>query len=262
MLQTTLKGHLSFSAFVVIAVALAGAPEAQAGEWKWEIVPYAWMADVGVDISLNETDIGTTVDFSDVIEKLDFAVLFHFEGHKGRGGLFVDVAYLSVSDDQTTSGGPPIPAGTIINTELDQLVSEAGGIYRLTGDEQGLELLFGARVLDLSLDVSFDFPATSMLADRSRSGDKTLFDGFVGLRYRDDISDRWLWSIRGDVGGGDTDLTWQGVLTFGAKLGKNRNKTLYLAYRHLAYEFEAGTSGITDRDVEFTGPAVGFGFSF
>ena len=42
MSQTTLKRHLSFSAFVVIAVLIAGAPGVHAGEWKWEIAPYIW----------------------------------------------------------------------------------------------------------------------------------------------------------------------------------------------------------------------------
>ncbi len=97
---------------------------------------------------------------------------------------------------------------------------------------------------------------------RTACGNPRRRSGFVGLRYRDDISDRWLWSIRGDVGAGDTDLTWQGVLTLGAKLGEKRNKTLYFGYRHLAYEAEEGTSGITKRELNFSGPAVGFGFSF
>ena len=57
-------------------------------------------------------------------------------------------------------------------------------------------------------------------------------------------------------------MTWQGVLTFGVKLGKDYNKTLYLGYRHLVYEFDEGTIGITGRELEFSGPAIGFGFSY
>jgi len=262
MSQKTVRRAAGFSALVVIAV-LFGAPGAHAGEWKWEIAPYAWISDVGVDVSLNETDIGgTTIDFKDILDKADLGALVHFEGRKGRGGLFVDVVYLSLSDDQTTSGASPIPDGTIVDVELDQLIGEVGGFYRFTGDERGLDLLFGARVMDVSLDANFDFPDTSLLADRSRSSDKTLLDGFVGLRFGQDISDRWLWSIRGDVGAGDTDLTWQGVLIFGVQFGKNRDKTLYFGYRHLAYEAEEGNMGITEREIEFSGPEVGFGFSF
>jgi len=248
---------------LLIAVMPIAAPGAHAGEWEWEIVPYAWLSDVGVDVSLNESDIAdTTVDFSDIIDKADFGALLHFEGRKGRGGLFVDVVYLALSDDQTRSGDALIPAGTMIDSELDQLVGEAGGIYRLTGDERGLELLYGVRVMELSLGIDIDFPEGSLIEDRSRSSDETMLDGILGLRYGADISERWLWSIRGDIGAGDTDLTWQGVLTFGAKLGKKGNKTLYLGYRHLAWELKEGTNGITDRKLKFTGPAVGFGFSF
>jgi hypothetical protein len=258
----------SFRAVSLLALAvvvfLAGAPGAHASEWEWEIIPYVFVADVGLDASLNEADIvDTTIDFGDILSNTEVGGFLSFKGRKGRGGFFVDLVYLSLADDRTTSGRPLIPDGTMIDGEFDQFTGEAGGIYKLTGDEQGLDLLFGARVMDVSLDIGFDFPDASLLPDRSRSGGETLIDGFVGLRFAQDISDRWQWSIRGDVGTGDTDLTWQGMLAFGAKLGKDHDKTLYLGYRHLAYEFDAGTNdGIADREVAFTGPAVGFGFSF
>jgi hypothetical protein len=248
---------------LLIAVMPNAAPIAHAAEWEWEIVPYGWLADLGVDVSLNESDIvDGTIDFSDIIDNADFVAFVHFEGRKGRAGLFVDLAYLATSDDKAILGNLPILDGTMLDSDLDLLIGEAGGIYRLTGDEQGLDLLYGVRVMDVSLDIAIDFPDTSLLADRSRSSDETMLDGFLGLRYGADISDRWLWSIRGDVGAGDTDLTWQGALTFGVQFGKKRDKTLYLGYRHLAYEFEEGTNGITDREIEFTGPVVGFGFGF
>ena len=246
-----------------IALFLAGVPGAHAGEWEWEVVPYIWAPDIGVDISLNETDIlSTTFEFSDMVDKVDLAGLVHFEGRTGRGGFFVDVVYLSLSDDQTSSGSGPIPAGTRTDAELEQLLGETGGIFRLTSDGPEFDLLFGVRVTDVSFDASFDFPDTSLIADRSRTSEETLLDGFVGLRFSADFAKRWLWSIRGDVGAGDTDLTWQGVLTVGVKLGKSHDKALYLGYRHLVYEFDAGSSGITGQELEFSGPAFGFGFSF
>ena len=248
---------------VVVFGLVACAPGAQAGEWEFEIAPYLWVADVRADVSLLETDIANVaITFSEIIDDADLAALVHFEGHKGRGGLFVDVVFLALSDDQPASGGPLIPAGTTINTELDLLIGELGGSYRMTGDEKGLELLYGVRVTDVSLDVNIDFPDTSLLADRSRSNDETPLDGLIGLRFAQDISERWQWSIRGDVSAGDTDLTWQGVLTVGAKFGKDRDNILYFGYRHLAYEFDQGSGGFTDREIEFSGALVGFGFGF
>jgi hypothetical protein len=264
MPQITLNRHHLMAALAVVVVFLAGAPGAHAGEWEWEIAPYVWMADVGVDISLNETDIvDTTIDFSDILDNAEFGALLHFEGRKGRGGMFADVVYLALNHDLTTAGRLIIPDGTRLDTDYAQFTGEAGGIYKLTGDEQGLDLLFGLRVMDVTIDLDLDFPDGSLIEDRTRSRDETLLDGFVGLRFGQGISDRWQWSIRGDVGAGESDLTWNGVLTFGVKFGKDRDKTLYLGYRHLAYEIEeANMEGIKDRDIEFTGPAVGFGFKF
>ena len=33
-------------------------------------------------------------------------------------------------------------------------------------------------------------------------------------------------------------------------------------YRHLAYEVDEGNNGITERQIEFSGPEVGYRFSF
>jgi hypothetical protein len=89
-----------------------------------------------------------------------------------------------------------------------------------------------------------------------------VWDGFLGVRYVGDINERWIWSVRADAGTGDTDFTWHGVVTFGLNLGKELDKTLFFGYRHLSYEFDAGSSGITDRDLEYSGAMTGFRFTF
>jgi hypothetical protein len=255
--------RVAVAAAVIAIVALAGAPGARAAEWEWEIVPYAWAADVGVDVSLYEEDIAdTTIDFTDVLDKSDFVGFLHFEGRRGRGGLFVDVAYVAMSDDKTEFGRPLIPDETELRTDLDLTIGELGGMYRVLGDGLELDVLFGVRMFDRSLNLDLDFPEGSLIGDRSRSDDETLLDGFAGLRFRQDISDRWLWSIRGDLGAGDTDLTWHGALHFGVQFGQKRNYTLYFGYKYLAYDLDEGTNGITDREVDLSGFTIGFGFGF
>ena len=101
----------------------------------------------------------------------------------------------------------------------------------------------------------------SLLSDRTPSSDSTLYDAFVGIRYRKDFAERWVWSVRVDAGGGDTDYTWQGALSVGVRVGRDGKNTLAFGYRHLEYEFGDGGDGITDNEIEFSGPFLGFSFS-
>ena len=52
------------------------------------------------------------------------------------------------------------------------------------------------------------------------------------------------------------------MLNFGVNFGKERGQTLFFGYRHLAYEVEEGNRGITEREIAFSGPDVGYRFSF
>ncbi len=43
---------------------------------------------------------------------------------------------------------------------------------------------------------------------------------------------------------------------------QERGMTLFFGYRHLAYEAEEGNNVITERQIAFSGPDVGYRFSF
>ena len=230
------------------------------GEWQWELTPYVWATDVSLDITVNDMDVASVeVPFGDLVDSLDLGAMLHLEGHRGRGGFFVEMFYADLSDDKTITGAPLVADGTIIQSGMEQWVVEAGGFYEVFGEGSGFDLLFGARLFDLSLDVAFDFPVAM---DKTLVSDESLLDGFVGLRYRGDIGDRWMWWARGDVGAGGTDLSWQGIFGVGLKVGKKRDDALWFGYRHLAFDFEEGTSGITDTELAFSGAMFGYTFGF
>jgi hypothetical protein len=256
--RSRVRGRSLVPAVLVCLLALLPSA-ARAGEWEWELSPYVWATDVTFDTSVNDSSVvDTEADFSDLIDKVDVGAIVRFEGSRDRVGFFVDVFYVSLSDEKTVGGDKVIDTGATVETDLDQLIAEAGGFYRVAGDESGLDILFGARLLALSVDIDYEFPN---IADRSLSEDSDLVDGFAGLRYRGRLGDRWLGMIRVDAGTGDTDLSWQGIGALGFSLGESRKNALWIGYRHLEYEQESG-SGVTEVELAFSGFLLGFRFGF
>ncbi len=97
-------------------------------EWRWSITPYLWGSDIDTDVRFpGGQEIGGTAKFDDILDKLDFGGMVHFEGQRGAWGMFVDATYLTLSDD-TTQG--PIS----VDSELDTGLYEFAATYTPGGE--------------------------------------------------------------------------------------------------------------------------------
>lgn len=250
------------SAVSLLSGSLLAIP-AVAQEWQWSVVPYVWASDIGVDVFVGDDEvIGADIGFDDILDKTDFASQLHIEGQRGRGGFFFDVTFLNLGSTQTTGARPPLPGGTQIKSDLKTTLAEAGGFYRLSGDTHGLDLIFGARVIDLDLTLDFALPPP-LTGTQELSGSDTFTDGFAGLRYSTPFAERWIFTARGDVGAGDSDLAWNASAYFGYAVGKQPQNLILFGYRHLELEFKESSGGQSEEiDMSMSGPAIGFAFRF
>ncbi len=251
---------------LVIGVGLSGAEAAVAGEWEWTLIPYVWASDVSLDVKVNgDPVIGEDVSFSNLVDKLDFGSQLHFEGRRGKGGFFLDLAYFEFSDSETLSGGgiPPLLDGTLVETKETDSFFEAGGFYRL-GSSDGLEVLFGVRVIDLEQKIDITVPSLPPPFDQTRvDTDDSFTDGFVGLRYSGPIGEKWGFTARGDVGAGDTELTWNAVLLFGYQFGQAGKYSLLFGYRQMEIELEENDGDVkVETDLGLSGPIGGLRIKF
>ncbi len=249
---------------LVFGVGLSGAEAAMAGEWEWTLIPYVWAQDVSVDVTVDgEPLIGEKVSFSDLVDTNDFGAPIYFEGRRGKGGFFVDLAYYEFSDAETLSGGgiPPLLEGTLVETKEKDSFLEVGGFYRPKGPSHGLDVLFGVRVinLDQKIDITLPFLPSPL---RVRT-DESYTDGFVGLRYIGPIGDKWAFSVRGDVSAGDTELTWNAVLGVGYELGRTGKYSLLFGYRQMEIELEDNDGDVkVETDLGLSGPFAGLAIKF
>jgi len=237
-----------------------------AGSWEWSVTPYLWTSSVGAKVKEDGVVISDNdVAFTDLLSNLDFAFAFHAEGRRGRGGFLFDFFYIDLSTSETVPehqdpGSPP--PGTVVDLDIEQLILEGGGFYRLSGDETGLDLLFGLRWIGMDEVIDLTPPIPIAPGQRQESS-SNLTDGFLGLRYIGQIGNKWNYSIRGDVATGGTELTLNGQAFFKYQLGQSGRYGLLLGYRYMGMEIEERVEGIDiETDLTFSGPVFGFMFKW
>ena len=138
---------------------------------------------------------------------------------------------------------------------------EAGGFYRASGERYGIDFLFGIRYFDLGADLTLTPPAP--LGRRVVDGSSTLTDGFVGFRYIAPVGESWLFSVRGDAGTGDSDLSLNASAQLGYRFGDDDRYNFLIGYRHLSIEYDETDMFLpVEVDMSMSGPMLGFAFRF
>ena len=242
--------HL-LAAFVLMLTPLISA----ADETEWLVAPYVWLSDITLDQSSGP---GGSISASDLLDKSDAVGMIRVEVARNRWGLTLDYVFLKVSDGVFLPS-PPLPVSIDVIAELDTTIVELGGFFRPSGDDHGVDYLFGFRNLNVDKTLLLT-PGGGGPTERFDS-DETFTDVFAGVRYLHRFNDKWDLALRGDYSFGDTE----GTLNLLASVGYRFNSTfaLNLGYRHLAIEFEDDSSGVAETtDIEMSGPLLGFLFRF
>jgi hypothetical protein len=265
------KGQLKVAS-ICLGLLVPASGAYAAGGWDFEVIPYLWAAGISLDAKINDQElIEEDVAFDDLLDKTDFAFAFHFEGGKGKGGFLFD--FFGIKGSDTT--GPSLPSVPILpeislETELDAMILEGGGYYRPGGSEGSWDIIFGVRYIDVEqkLTLNVDFPIQPPFeVPPELGGSETLSssftDGFVGGRFKKAFANKWAFAVRGDVGGGDTDLSWSAYGAFSYTFDQKGRYKLRFGYKHFAMELEQKQGPLTLKsDISFSGPIVGFVIGF
>ena len=159
-----------------------------------------------------------------------------------------------------------IPATVNANLRLDLtgwLWTLAGSYAVLPGDNFSMDVLAGARLLDLQEDLQWKFNgdiAALPLPGRSGSShaDSSHWDAIVGVKGRAGIGTERNWYVPYylDIGTGDSDFTWQGMLGLGYHFD---SVDVLGVWRYLEYDLGSSTP---IQSIDFNGPALGVTFRF
>ena len=146
------------------------------------------------DVTLRGVKSDVETEFSDILEKLNFAAQVHAEARRNRLGFFGDLLFMQLSDEQDADS-------LKIETTAQIAIVEVGTKYRVGsfdlpwGGNVGVDTLVSGRYwrtrteIDLSLGLS----------DVDRTVD--WVDLIVGGTALLELSDRWNLNVRADLGG-------------------------------------------------------------
>jgi hypothetical protein len=261
---------------LALAVGSAHAgPPASDGQWHFAVTPYLWLPTINTRLtfSVPPGEGGSIVNELGP-QNLDFALLLNGEARLDDWAVFGDFIYLDLSSSSsriTSVGGGDaiirIPRERNVGTQSDLKGYTAllAGSYTLQRSEAALfDALVGVRLLhpEVAMDWSLDSTIVGSGFTLQRTGhvraDETLVDAVVGVRGRAWFGDggRWFVSYYGDVGAGDSTLTWQafGGLGYTWNWGEG-----LVGYRYLSYDQSAGK---LVQDMSFKGPLVGASWRF
>ncbi len=223
-------------------------------DWQFSAYGYMWGAGIG-----GESATGTDLDisFSDILDNLDISLMGGVVATKGRFTLLGDFIYMDLAHtnkDRVTLG--PDTVNSKIDIEMTAWVINLLGGYKVYhGDTFSLDVVGGARYLDIDIRVD------ARVGDSDDvDGDSDIWNSVVGLSGKYSLTDKWFLTAYGDVGTGDTNLTWQ------ARVGIRYVIELWellAGYRYLAWEFDDGdTMGSSLNELTLSGPYFGVGYNF
>lgn len=228
---------------VVLAALLAGSTTRAQGDdpgWSWRVAPFLWTAGIEGSHGIGPAEFDFDVDFSDIWDNLESAGLVFVEARREDVAILGDVVYLGLDlDGETALGGD-------VDADVDTTILELASLYQLPGGP--FELGAGLRYLQFESDLEVG-PVTT-------SGESDAFDGFAAARASWELGERWSLQAYGDVGAGESDLTWQAWAMLGLQFTR---WGLGLGYRILDYDLEEGSEEL---DLSFEGFVYGVEFRF
>jgi hypothetical protein len=250
-MQSSLKRMRIVTAAAVMITALAALP-ALAGDWKYDAALYGWFSGLSGTIGVGRAgNLPVEASFSDLNGYLDFSLAGHFEARNPKYVLLADIFYVNLGAERDVE----IRRQTVkVNMDYTQWIMELGGGYRLS---ENFDVLLAGRYYIFDLGTT----ASAITGDKRSESLHNWGDVFVGGRFHTVLGEKWILSLRGDVGVGGSDLALFGNAAVGYQFTKL--VSLGLDYQVLSLDYETGAGeDYFKYDVTTDGVGLMANFSF
>ncbi|MBN9671251.1 hypothetical protein [Roseibium aggregatum] len=219
--------------------------------WTFKVTPYLWAASLNA-----ETRAGDSLElpFRDVLKNLNIALMATAALEKGRFGFYSDLVYMHLEGSESTTANlvnGPLNARLDVTMQSFITTNSLGYAFVETPSTE-IAGFGGFRYLWLKTDLDFSLGGFSA----SASTDGQVIDAVAGLRGETRLADRWSVVYYGDIGTGQSDLTWQ---LYGAVGYDMKYLDLFAGYRYMGWRFD-DVANLDSLDVH--GPVIGARFRF
>jgi len=238
--------------------------------WEFGAFLYGWVPSLAGRATFpNGQSSDISVDASDLLNHTKMAALGSFEVRKGSWGMFTDVVYQNIGAFRSgyrniTIGDMGLPADVSASANLDIKTTfwTLAATYRVVATEDAaLDLFAGARLADVKENLDWtlngNVAQVPLPGQAGRlSANNHNIDALVGLKGRlafgTDL--KWFVPYYGDIGTGDSKLTWQAMAGLGYAFGWGE---IIGGYRYLDYNFKSGSR---IDNLNMSGPMLGAAF--
>jgi len=228
-------------------VDLAPAPAHKS--WQFDVGSYVFFSGIDGTVESGGHTVDMEFEFADILEQLDFAFMLAATAtYENKFTLLTDIQYIAI----TAKGSPRGPLYDRAQVELDEVIFTLIGAWRVWDRPEGfVEVGGGFRYLWVDTKVEVR-DSTGVLPTLKSGSESNILDGIVAIRGNYQFGPKWGARFYGDVGAGDSDLTWQVWGGLGYTI--NDRTAAFFGYRHLAYELSDGSTSL---DISFSGPQIG-----
>ena len=221
------------------------------GKWQWYGELFGWGAEMKGTARTGE-DID--VPLGDILDNLDFGFMGTLAARKDKWTLFADFIYVNLGEKATVPLAIPALVEAKLNLDLRKYISTFGAAYQVADTGRTtINLLAGGRYLSIDADLKYDIDTVAS-GRVSESGSN--LDFIVGVRGKTDLNEKWYINYYGDIGTGNSDLTWQAVAGINYRFSK---VDLTLGYAYMDWDFDKKSE---IKDMALKGPYAGIKFRF
>lgn len=220
-------------------------------DWEQKISIYGWLPNFDGKLNYNIPGSGDSVE-SDFIDKLDMVFMANYEVRKEKWSFLADMIYLNMSDSQVTSVSRLNIPVTAEEELTAWMLSFYGGYNTVNTDKVTLDIIAGLRYLSLAVAID----GTVGTIPFSTSPSVALYDTVIGVKGEVNLNENWYAPYLFDIGGGDSDLTWQASAGIGYRFDWG---DVLLTYRYIHYD--EGDAKLVE-NVDMYGPTLGVIFHF
>lgn len=228
-------------------------------DWTITVTPYIWAQSSNGNVSALGRKAPLNVPFDKALRDTNAGFMGNVSVTHGRLGGFLDAQYLKLSGNHNIDA-----LGDQISASGSSTIVSFGLFYRAYQLQLGGNTIFNDPRLfavEPLAGVRWTRLSTHIGALGHEISDHDLWQiAFVGGRLMYDLSDRWIWGLEGDVGGGREQIAFQGQTWLGYRtVIFGVNTELHAGYRALYQNYKKGDF---EWDVTQHGPVVGIAMHF